>query len=32
VLGARYRVKAVGPDSLELTDLVTGAVRHLVLR
>jgi hypothetical protein len=32
VLGARYRVKAVGPDSLELTDLVTGAIRHLVLR
>ena len=32
VLGARYRVKAVGPGSLELTDLVTGAVRSLVLR
>ena len=32
VLGARYRVKAVGPGSLELTDLVTGAARRLALR
>ena len=32
VLGARYRVQAVGADSLELTDLVTGALRRLVLR
>jgi len=32
VLGARYRVKAVGPGSLELTDLVTGAIRRLALR
>jgi hypothetical protein len=32
LLGGRYRVKAVGPGSLELTDLVTGAVRRLALR
>ena len=31
-LGARYRVKAVGADVVELTDLVTGATRRLALR
>jgi hypothetical protein len=31
-LGARYRVKAVGPEAVELTDLVTAATRRLTLR
>jgi hypothetical protein len=32
VLGGRYRVKAVGADAVELTDLVTNAIRQLTLR
>lgn len=32
ILGGRYRVAAVGSDSVELTDLVTGALRRLALR
>jgi hypothetical protein len=31
-LGGRYRVKSVGPDVVELTDLVTTATRRLALR
>jgi len=31
-LGARYRVKAVAPEGVELTDLVTSATRRLTLR
>jgi hypothetical protein len=31
-LGGRYRVKSVGADTVELTDLVTGANRRLALR
>jgi hypothetical protein len=31
-LGARYRVKAVGPEVVELIDLVTTATRRLTLR
>jgi hypothetical protein len=32
ILGGRYRVVAVGADAVELSDLVTGAVRRLGLR
>ena len=32
VLGARYRVKTIGADAVELSDLVTGSVRRLALR
>ena len=28
----RYKVKAVGADAVELTDLVSGAIRRLTLR
>jgi hypothetical protein len=31
-VAARYRVKAVGADAVELTDLVTGGIRRLILR
>jgi len=31
-LGGRYRVRAVGAEGVELTDLVTGAARRLTLR
>jgi hypothetical protein len=31
-IAARYRVKSVGSDAVELTDLTTGAVRRLALR
>jgi hypothetical protein len=31
-LGGRYRVKTIGEDAVELTDLVTGASRRLALR
>jgi hypothetical protein len=31
-IAARYRVKAIGKDAVELTDLVTGATRRLALR
>jgi len=31
-LGGRYRVKSVGADVVELTDLVTGELRRLALR
>ena len=31
-LGERYRVKAVGPEVVELIDLVTTATRRLTLR
>ena len=31
-IGARYRVKAIGTDAVELSDLTNGAVRRLVLR
>jgi hypothetical protein len=31
-LGGRYRVKSVGADVVELTDLVTTATRRLALR
>jgi hypothetical protein len=31
-IGARYRVQAIGADAVELSDLVTGAVRRLALR
>jgi hypothetical protein len=31
-LGGRYRVKSVGPEVVELTDLVTTATRRLTLR
>jgi hypothetical protein len=31
-IGARYRVKAIGADAVELSDLTNGAVRRLVLR
>jgi hypothetical protein len=31
-LGGRYRVKTVGPDLVELTDLVTAGTRRLTLR
>jgi hypothetical protein len=31
-LGARYRVKTVAAESVELTDLVTGTTRRLALR
>jgi hypothetical protein len=32
VLGGRYKVKEVGADAVELTDLVTNAIRQLTLR
>ena len=32
MLGGRYRVKAVFPDAVELTDLVTDTPRRLSLR
>ena len=31
-IGARYRVKAIGADAVELSDLTNGTVRRLVLR
>lgn len=31
-LGARYRVQAIGADTVELTDLTSGLVRRLALR
>jgi hypothetical protein len=31
-LGARYRVKSVAAEAVELTDLVTAATRRLTLR
>jgi hypothetical protein len=31
-IAGRYRVVAVGPDAVELSDLVTGTVRRLALR
>ena len=31
-LGGRYRVKAIAAETVELTDLVTGATRRLTLR
>lgn len=31
-IGARYKVTAIGADAVELSDLVTGAVRRLALR
>ena len=31
-IGARYRVKAIGADAVELADLTNGTVRRLVLR
>jgi hypothetical protein len=32
LIAARYRVKAIGKDAVELTDLVSGATRRLALR
>lgn len=32
LIGARYRVKTIGKDAVELTDLVSGASRRLALR
>jgi hypothetical protein len=32
VLAGRYRVGKVGPDGVELVDVVTGATRRLVLK
>jgi hypothetical protein len=31
-IGARYRVKAIGADAVELADLTNGTIRRLVLR
>jgi hypothetical protein len=31
-LGARYRVEAIGPDAVELVDLVTAGTRRLALK
>jgi hypothetical protein len=31
-IGGRYRVKTIGTDAVELTDLVTGTARRLALR
>ena len=31
-LAGRYRVSAIGADAVELTDLVTGAMRRLALK
>jgi hypothetical protein len=31
-VGGRYQVSAVGPDEVELKDLVTGATRRLVMK
>jgi hypothetical protein len=31
-IGARYKVQAIGADSVQLADLVTGGVRRLPLR
>jgi hypothetical protein len=32
LIGARYRVKTVGADAVELTDLLSGSMRRLALR
>jgi hypothetical protein len=32
LLGATYRVKAIGAEAVELTDVATGAIRRLALR
>lgn len=32
LMGARYRVQAIGPDAVELADLTSGALRRLALK